>query len=61
MRGGVPHPPDECRRRRECLPGVEDACRRLADAGWLLVVVTNQPDIAARHDDASKLSMRSTT
>ena len=23
-----------------------DACRRLADAGWLLVVVTNQPDIA---------------
>jgi D-glycero-D-manno-heptose 1,7-bisphosphate phosphatase len=28
------------------LPGVVDACRRLADAGWLLVVVTNQPDIA---------------
>ncbi len=28
------------------LPGVDEACRRLADAGWLLVVVTNQPDIA---------------
>jgi histidinol-phosphate phosphatase family protein len=26
--------------------GVDDACRRLHDAGWLLVVVTNQPDIA---------------
>lgn len=30
----------------EILPGVVDACRRLADAGWSLVVVTNQPDIA---------------
>ena len=30
----------------ERLPGVEDACRRLADAGWVLVVVTNQPDVA---------------
>ncbi len=28
------------------LPGVADACVRLANAGWLLVVVTNQPDIA---------------
>jgi D-glycero-D-manno-heptose 1,7-bisphosphate phosphatase len=28
------------------LPGVEDACRRLHDAGLLLIVVTNQPDVA---------------
>lgn len=28
------------------LPGVEDAVRRLKAAGFLLVVVTNQPDVA---------------
>jgi D-glycero-D-manno-heptose 1,7-bisphosphate phosphatase len=42
---GRPHPPrraaDVC-----LLDGVDEACARLRDAGWLLVVVTNQPDIA---------------
>jgi D-glycero-D-manno-heptose 1,7-bisphosphate phosphatase len=28
--------------------GAHEACRRLSDAGFLLVVVTNQPDIARR-------------
>jgi D-glycero-D-manno-heptose 1,7-bisphosphate phosphatase len=28
------------------LPGVEDAARRLKAAGFLLIVVTNQPDVA---------------
>jgi D-glycero-D-manno-heptose 1,7-bisphosphate phosphatase len=28
--------------------GVREACRHLSDAGFLLVVVTNQPDIARR-------------
>ena len=45
VREGRPYPPA----RREdvvVLPGVRDACRRLAGAGWLLFVVTNQPDIA---------------
>lgn len=28
------------------LPGVPEACQRLCDAGFLLIVVTNQPDIA---------------
>jgi D-glycero-D-manno-heptose 1,7-bisphosphate phosphatase len=30
----------------EVLPGVEDACRELHDAGLMLIVVTNQPDVA---------------
>ncbi len=29
----------------EILPGVEQACRQLKSAGFLLVMVTNQPDI----------------
>jgi D-glycero-D-manno-heptose 1,7-bisphosphate phosphatase len=43
--GGVPRPPagpDSL----ELLPGVEGALPRLADQGLLLVVVTNQPDVA---------------
>jgi D-glycero-D-manno-heptose 1,7-bisphosphate phosphatase len=42
---GVPHPPASVA-ELELLPGVEDACRRLHDAGLLLIVVTNQPDVA---------------
>jgi D-glycero-D-manno-heptose 1,7-bisphosphate phosphatase len=30
----------------EILPGVDEACRRLGAAGFMLVVVTNQPEIA---------------
>jgi D-glycero-D-manno-heptose 1,7-bisphosphate phosphatase len=43
--GGVPHPPRDVDEVR-MLPGAVAACHRLADTGWLLVVVTNQPDIA---------------
>jgi D-glycero-D-manno-heptose 1,7-bisphosphate phosphatase len=42
---GRPHPPtrpDEVVLR----PGVRDACGALRDAGFLLLMVTNQPDIA---------------
>ncbi|MFZ5781014.1 MAG: D-glycero-alpha-D-manno-heptose-1,7-bisphosphate 7-phosphatase [Pseudomonadota bacterium] len=42
---GVPHPPqtiDEF----GILPGVEEACEVLRKAGFCLIVVTNQPDIA---------------
>jgi D-glycero-D-manno-heptose 1,7-bisphosphate phosphatase len=45
VRDGLPYPPrsvDEV----EILPGVLDACTRLRVAGFELVVVTNQPDIA---------------
>jgi D-glycero-D-manno-heptose 1,7-bisphosphate phosphatase len=43
--GGTTRPPmsvDEL----ELLPGVPEALARLADAGFALVVVTNQPDVA---------------
>lgn len=30
----------------EILPGVADAMRSLQQAGWMLIVVTNQPDVA---------------
>jgi D-glycero-D-manno-heptose 1,7-bisphosphate phosphatase len=45
VRDGRPYPPRELD-ELEVLPGVEDACARLRAAGFDLVVVTNQPDIA---------------
>jgi D-glycero-D-manno-heptose 1,7-bisphosphate phosphatase len=42
---GIPHPPASVA-ELELLPGVEEACRRLHEAGLLLIVVTNQPDVA---------------
>src|SRR4051794_16646116 len=44
-RDGVTHPP-ATPEEFEFLPGVEAACRRLHEAGFVLVVVTNQPDVA---------------
>ncbi len=45
VRDGHPYPPAGPQ-AVERLPGVEAACHRLVDAGWLLFVVTNQPDVA---------------
>jgi D-glycero-D-manno-heptose 1,7-bisphosphate phosphatase len=45
VRSGRPCPPDGPEHAVR-LPGVEDACSRLAAAGLVLVVVTNQPDVA---------------
>ena len=42
---GVPRPPDSVE-DLELLPGVEEACRALHEAGLLLIVASNQPDIA---------------
>jgi len=45
LRDGKPHPPatlDELR----LLAGVRDACRKLREAGFALILTTNQPDIA---------------
>jgi D-glycero-D-manno-heptose 1,7-bisphosphate phosphatase len=44
-RDRVPHPPDTLE-ALEILPGVPDSLARLRDAGFRLVVVTNQPDVA---------------
>jgi D-glycero-D-manno-heptose 1,7-bisphosphate phosphatase len=45
LEDGVPVPPRTADAFR-LLPGVVEACRQLADAGLVLVVVTNQPDVA---------------
>lgn len=44
VRDGKPYPPATVA-EFELLPGVEEACARLKEAGWLLVVATNQPDV----------------
>jgi D-glycero-D-manno-heptose 1,7-bisphosphate phosphatase len=44
LRKGLPHPPESVAEFR-LLPGVEEGCRRLRAAGYVLVVVTNQPDV----------------
>ena len=45
VRDGVPSPPRTLAEFR-VLPGVAEACSALRQAGFVLVVVTNQPDIA---------------
>ncbi len=44
IRDGKPYPPlDVC--DFEFLPGVVEACQRLKNAGFYIIVVTNQPDV----------------
>jgi D-glycero-D-manno-heptose 1,7-bisphosphate phosphatase len=45
LHNGTPHPPARVAQLR-LLPGVVEACHRLRDLGFVLVVVTNQPDIS---------------
>ena len=45
VRAGRPYPPAGLS-EIELLPGVREACAALRAAGYLLIVVTNQPDIA---------------
>lgn len=45
LREGRPYPPSSLV-EVEILPGVKDALQALKDAGFLLIVVTNQPDVA---------------
>ena len=44
IRGGMPYAPSSLA-EFEFLPGVAEACAILKQAGFLLVVVTNQPDV----------------
>ncbi|PAW79135.1 MAG: D,D-heptose 1,7-bisphosphate phosphatase [Verrucomicrobia bacterium Tous-C9LFEB] len=44
VRDGKPYPPQTVA-AFQLLPGVAEACAQLKDAGYLLVVVTNQPDV----------------
>lgn len=45
VRDGKPYPPADLS-ALEILPGVSDAMHMLNEAGWLIIVVTNQPDVA---------------
>ena len=45
VREGIPHPPASLA-ELEILPGVPEALNALKAAGYALVVVTNQPDVA---------------
>jgi D-glycero-D-manno-heptose 1,7-bisphosphate phosphatase len=45
VRDGKPYPPTSLN-ELEILPGVADACRDLQSAGFLLIMTTNQPDVA---------------
>jgi D-glycero-D-manno-heptose 1,7-bisphosphate phosphatase len=45
VRDNKPYPPSNVR-ELEILPGVSEGLLRLKDAGFLLIVVSNQPDVA---------------
>ncbi len=45
VREGKPYPPNSLA-ELEILPGVPEALWRLREAGFCLIVVTNQPDVA---------------
>lgn len=45
IRDGKPYPPSNLQ-EMEILPGVPEALAELHDAGFMLIVVTNQPDVA---------------
>ncbi|HUA22046.1 MAG TPA: HAD family hydrolase [Bryobacteraceae bacterium] len=55
LRQGKPYPPATLSQLR-VLPGVRDACRRLHEAGFALILVTNQPDIARGTVTADEVS-----
>jgi len=58
VRAGKPYPPASLV-ELEILPGVHEALQKLHDANYLLVVVTNQPDVArgvSRREDVELIN-----
>lgn len=55
VRGGKSYPPDTLE-EFTLLPGVEEACAALKKANFLLVVVTNQPDVATGKQQRSTVN-----
>ncbi len=58
VRDGKPYPPTSLL-ELEILPGVHEALQKLHDANYLLVVVTNQPDVArgaAKREDVELMN-----
>lgn len=55
VRGGKPYPPASAG-DVEILAGVPEACARLRDAGFVLIGVTNQPDIARGTTSAAQVA-----
>ena len=54
VREGKPYPPPSLSDLR-LLPGVREACRLLREAGFALVLVTNQPDLARGKASAAEV------
>ena len=58
VREGKPYPPVNTE-ELEILPGVKEALQRLHNANYLLIVVTNQPDVArgaAKMEDVERMN-----
>jgi D-glycero-D-manno-heptose 1,7-bisphosphate phosphatase len=55
LRDGKPYPPSGIGTLR-LLPGVREACLSLREAGFLLILATNQPDIGRGTADATEVS-----
>lgn len=55
LREGVPRPPDTLA-DMVVLPGVEEACLCLREAGYVNVIVTNQPDVARGKTSATAVN-----
>lgn len=54
LRDGKPYPP-ATKQELRLLPGVREACRLLHEAGFVLILVTNQPDIARGRASAQEV------
>jgi len=55
VREGKPYPPPTLSDLR-LLPGVREACRMLREAGFALILITNQPDIARGTANAGEVA-----